>query len=242
IGGNDIEVYSSDGDDFICVLFRKLEGVNFTEDQTLLTSDRMEQWGALVGRIHRLSSELSGQIPRQHWHEDMLVAQRTDVLKDYPTILSRVNKVVSQISTLEKTQSSYGLIHQDLHEANLIIHQDTMTIIDFDDCIYHYYLYDIAAILFHYAWRFGGADRRDEVIAEFFPHFIAGYRTEFSYDDSQRDLLLRFVKHRHHCLFSTLAYELAIEEDDWSRKIHDGWKHCLEDDMDWISPEVLKLG
>jgi Ser/Thr protein kinase RdoA (MazF antagonist) len=42
---------------------------------------------------------------------------------------------------------SFGLIHADLRLANLMVHGDTLTAIDFDDCGFGWWAYDLAAAL-----------------------------------------------------------------------------------------------
>ncbi len=45
---------------------------------------------------------------------------------------------------------SFSLIHADLHPANLIVHGDTLTVIDFDDAGFGWHLYDVAVALLSY--------------------------------------------------------------------------------------------
>ena len=45
------------------------------------------------------------------------------------------------------TPDRYGLIHADLRLANLLVHGDDTYVIDFDDCGWSWYLYDLGAAL-----------------------------------------------------------------------------------------------
>ncbi len=50
------------------------------------------------------------------------------------------------------------MIHQDAHTGNLFVDDDyTMTLFDFDDCVYGHFIYDIAMVLFYIA-GWGGED------------------------------------------------------------------------------------
>lgn len=44
-----------------------------------------------------------------------------------------------------KTNESYGLIHSDFRTANLFVHEGKTKILDFDDCGFGWYLYDLAS-------------------------------------------------------------------------------------------------
>jgi Ser/Thr protein kinase RdoA (MazF antagonist) len=46
--------------------------------------------------------------------------------------------------------SRFGLVHGDLRPANLLLHQRELKIIDFDDCGFSWYMYDIATVVSFY--------------------------------------------------------------------------------------------
>jgi len=46
-----------------------------------------------------------------------------------------------------RTPQSWGLIHADLRPSNLMIDADQLTVIDFDDCGFSWFLYDFASAL-----------------------------------------------------------------------------------------------
>ncbi|MBV6622912.1 MAG: phosphotransferase [Rivularia sp. (in: Bacteria)] len=50
-----------------------------------------------------------------------------------------------------KETNIYGIIHGDLHLKNVILHQNALIPIDFDDSGYGYYIYDLAVILTNYS-------------------------------------------------------------------------------------------
>ncbi|MFT4127917.1 MAG: phosphotransferase [Gordonia sp. (in: high G+C Gram-positive bacteria)] len=63
----------------------------------------------------------------------------------------------------------WGLIHADLRPSNVMVSAEGMTIIDFDDCGYGFYLYDFAAALTFY-------EHRPEA-GEMAGRWLDGYRT-----------------------------------------------------------------
>ncbi|GAA1164105.1 phosphotransferase enzyme family protein [Nesterenkonia sandarakina] len=54
---------------------------------------------------------------------------------------------VKQVQLGAPTHQGWGLIHADLRPSNIMMHQDRLTVIDFDDCGYGWFLYDFASAL-----------------------------------------------------------------------------------------------
>jgi Ser/Thr protein kinase RdoA (MazF antagonist) len=65
--------------------------------------------------------------------------------------------------------STFGMIHADLHDGNLLVGGDGLTVIDFDDCAFGWHVYDIAVGLWHQQ-----QSPRFETIQD---AFVRGYRT-----------------------------------------------------------------
>jgi Ser/Thr protein kinase RdoA (MazF antagonist) len=54
---------------------------------------------------------------------------------------------------IDRSPRHFGLIHADLRPSNVMVGDGQLTVIDFDDCGYGYYLYDFAAALTFYEHR-----------------------------------------------------------------------------------------
>jgi Ser/Thr protein kinase RdoA (MazF antagonist) len=80
--------------------------------------------------------------------------------------LIRKFREVQQI--VGQTPDTFGLVHGDLHQENYFFHRGQVRAIDFDDCGYGYYLYDIAVTLSEVNWRKDTPELRKS--------FLAGYR------------------------------------------------------------------
>lgn len=74
--------------------------------------------------------------------------QGPGVVDDVATTLSEVDRVLrKRLARYGKSEQTFGLIHADMRLANLLIDGDRVTLIDFDDSGFCWYLYDLAASL-----------------------------------------------------------------------------------------------
>ncbi|PZR52643.1 phosphotransferase [Xylanimonas oleitrophica] len=60
---------------------------------------------------------------------------------------SAQDRAMEELADLPRVPGRWGLIHADLRPSNILADGDRLTVIDFDDCGYGYYLYDYAAAL-----------------------------------------------------------------------------------------------
>lgn len=58
-----------------------------------------------------------------------------------------IQKMHAKFQQLDREVEPFGLIHADLHKKNYLFYQDKVHTIDFDDCGYGYFLYDLAVTL-----------------------------------------------------------------------------------------------
>jgi Ser/Thr protein kinase RdoA (MazF antagonist) len=143
--------------------------------------------GELHARCHLHAStwELPRDFTRQRWDESTLLRG------EHPTVapawenwaLSKRQKgrvlrcrdlLAEQLARWGKGRDRFGIIHSDLMPENLILSEDGVRIIDFDDAGFGWYLYDAASALLVYygtelyeplldAW--GGGYRRHRTLA-----------------------------------------------------------------------------
>ncbi len=84
-----------------------------------------------------------------------------------------------------RAPESYGVIHADLHTSNLLVDGDRLTVIDFDDTGFGWYLYDIAVALSR------GQDRPDFAAIE--AAFFKGYRSRRAISEAARAMVPMFL-------------------------------------------------
>lgn len=87
--------------------------------------------------------DMIGRTPRWGRWEDR---ELTD--EEYGLFKKAEDAALDVIACMPRTNETWGLIHADLRPSNIIAADDgTLTIIDFDDSGYSYFLYDFAAAL-----------------------------------------------------------------------------------------------
>jgi len=133
------------GGQWLAYTQQRLPGSEITPEN--LTSDVMAQWGRLTGQLHAAARtyRTHGHARRRDWYQDPLL-ELGAVPVHLTEALQRARALITRIRTWPHDTQTYGLIHGDLHEGNLQWDGSRLSAIDFDDCEYHHYLYDLAVI------------------------------------------------------------------------------------------------
>ncbi len=143
------------------VLFQAASGIHLPRSKWNKTVFR--NLGQQIGRMHRVSKEYM-KSGIKHWYE----SEEYDFLKYIPakekTIREIAQVVLNDIKELPQDNSNYGLIHGDLWLENVLVDSNSkLTMIDFQDCEKHFYVYDLAVPIYS-ALEFsfsGGENIRD---------------------------------------------------------------------------------
>lgn len=170
----------------LCALFHWTDGRFLSRT---LTPGHLLRVGELVARLHDHAA---------HWEQPAdFIRPRVDNLNPLqqerddafdPAIAASVVETVASVSTrghgavvaavIEKAwavlqglgegPADFGLIHADVHQWNYLFHHGQVGVIDFDDCGFGHWLYDLAVTLYCLA------DRPD--FAALKNAFLSGYR------------------------------------------------------------------
>jgi Ser/Thr protein kinase RdoA (MazF antagonist) len=73
--------------------------------------------------------------------------------EDFYCLEAVVGKICVDIAYQERTPDKWGIIHSDLHEGNYVFYSDSPRPIDFSNCGYGYYLFDIAETFMHLSFE-----------------------------------------------------------------------------------------
>ncbi|WP_405169751.1 phosphotransferase [Paenibacillus sp. FSL H8-0280] len=110
--------------------------------------------GDLVTEISTDLSENTIMVTIHHWiHGSVLQREPTsNETENLELISSEVfvhveesaHKIANVIQNHKRLPSNWGVIHSDLHESNYVFYEDTPRPIDFSNCGYGFYLFDMA--------------------------------------------------------------------------------------------------
>ncbi len=176
-GGQVLEVVRQPPlDSCYCVLFSCVPGREPAEDQLAAWFPRL---GAITARLHRHARSWSvpAWFQRPRWdlattlgdrpHWGSWQASVTDAEERRQT-RRLADVVMSRLSEFGDGPARFGLVHADLRLANLLVNGERITVIDFEDCGFSWYLYDLACAL---TFNEGRADVR-----ELIEKWVTGYR------------------------------------------------------------------
>ena len=203
-----------------------------------------ETYGAMMGCMHALTKryEPDPSTWRPHWDDpENLVGQflpPSDAIA-----IEKYRALVEYLRALPKDIDSYGLIHQDAHTGNLFVDEaGNITLFDFDDCVYGWFIYDVAMALF-YAAPFDPPEAAS-FAREFMPHFLQGYRRENKLDDAWLQELPHFLKLREVELYAIIhrSFDVNNVDDPWAARFMEGRKQRIETDMPFIDLDFRSFG
>jgi Ser/Thr protein kinase RdoA (MazF antagonist) len=217
-------------------------------DGTLSEEVKLEQWdddlyqilGSTIGRIHNLASQYKPSNPantRPAWNEiPNNFNPQSDPNSELMTINNRREALLNKIDRLPKDNENYGLIHGDLHFGNffLDIPNKKITIFDFDDSVYSWYMMDIATLLFDILVIYPGTDR-GELAANFLSNLLKGYSTEKPISSYWINQIPDFLKLLEIGIY-ILVYQDYNPEDrqSWVGKFMHGRKSRIEEGIPYI--------
>jgi Ser/Thr protein kinase RdoA (MazF antagonist) len=114
----------------------------------------LEQIGRTLGKIHKISRSYCAEnvSKRRQYYESQHLTKAVDLFgKSNPSLNTCLRDYLAQISKLPKTNVNYGLTHGDYLFSNYNITQSNkVTVFDFDECEYSWYINDIAICLYYY--------------------------------------------------------------------------------------------
>lgn len=146
--------------DYYCILFEFLQGKQPDVDNEVKLTKVFEKIGEITAHFHEHVInhwDSFRKVKRPKWEYETLLGEKPiwgrwqDGLAITPERLELFQKVTNKIKErLEqygKGQDKFGLIHCDLRHANLLVDGEDVKVIDFDDCGFSWYLYDLASSL-----------------------------------------------------------------------------------------------
>ena len=179
---------------YFITTFEKAKGKPPT--QTEWNANLFHKIGQLIGKMHKATKSYAPIGNRKDWYEDDICDYDKYLPGDHTFIRQKCNEVIEEVKTLPKNKNTYGIIHSDIHQTNMHLHNGEITLFDFDDCEQHYFINDLAIVIY---WglevSFNGTDIQTYTTT-LTKHLFEGYRTENDLDAFWFNQIPKFLKLR----------------------------------------------
>lgn len=180
---------------YTCSLFSFVEGESIRD----IEYTRLLQYQKVIGSIcakmhlHVLNSEKVRSLPRFSWSEKDLVGKDAivgdweisdQITEEQRAVLKQAVEIaLKRLEEYGKSSDRYGLIHSDLNINNILVDGDVVNVLDFDDCGYGWFLYDLATSVLEY----------DDTLEEMIAAWVEGYEQIRTLSEADKDEIDTFV-------------------------------------------------
>jgi len=172
-----------------------------------------------LGKIHQASKKYKhGEIKRRQWNENDHIVKGYDLFKQYLGLQEIFKNFIKSIQILPKSKDEFGLIHGDFLFSNYFFSKDDITVFDFDECEYSWYIYDIAVCMYYYLLG-PNPDKlhKKESEAEYmFANIMKGYLQETDIDSFWIQKIDLFFSLRDFVLMSSVIERNGIDLHGWN--------------------------
>lgn len=153
-------IVNDDGNDFMCIVFSWVGGVHLGGHE--ITPQHMASMARSVAQLHCFSSSYKppANFVRPVYDDDWFFGDKSWTASGEfvgrldPAEASYLRKandsIRARLTQYPKSAETFGLIHYDLHVGNFLFAGDRANMIDFDECGFGWYLFDLAHILFEF--------------------------------------------------------------------------------------------
>ena len=234
--GNLVEtIADGQGGWFLATAFVKAAGTHPWEAGW--TPERYATYGELLGRMHVLAQgyqPTQAAWKRPEWDDDIMEIPEHFLPASETAAKQKYQALCDHLHTLPKDSASYGLIHQDAHQSNFLMDETgSITLFDFDDCAYSWFINDIAIVLFYISVEEEDAPAFTQA---FLPAFLRGYRQFHALHPKWLREIPAFLKIREIELYAVIHRDFDLEDidNDWCRHFMQGRKYKIEHDLPFI--------
>lgn len=226
---------------FIVCSFTKAEGKPPSRKNA--TDKMYYNYGKTIGMFHSLTKnyvESDGIIKRYNWDQDLLILNGDKYLPESDKIIiDRLNEVIKEINSLEKNKDNFGLIHTDVHMGNFFVKNDELTVFDFDDAAYQYFVSDIAIALYYLIFM---ANEEDQfaLADRLMTHFMKGYLEANRLPKEDYLKIPLFLKLREIIIYLVIFRTLNVEENKFAKVYISKYRDRIINNVPFINLDFEK--
>jgi Ser/Thr protein kinase RdoA (MazF antagonist) len=206
-----IETFHEDGKTYAICAFYELPGVIWDKNNAAAWNETViYNWGNTMGKMHRLTKNYRPQnasLKRKDFADDLVPLE---IYKDIPSVYNKMARLQNEILLLPRDIDSYGLIHSDMDQYNMLIDNNEISLLDFDDCQYGFYALDIGIALYHAMWwglpDGGDCHARNGFALKIIDRFMSGYNAENNLSQFWLKKIMLFMLYRQ---IAALSWHLS---------------------------------
>jgi amicoumacin kinase len=198
-----VESFQTENGVFYASLFEYAPGTHVKPTDSVWNDELFRTWGKTIGQLHRLTMDYPVTPNRSDWTSEEKLIQ--EYLPDEGNLKAIAIEVMTEIKKLPRERGSFGLIHSDVHAGNFYVDNGRITVFDFDDLTYHYFIHDIAMVLYYSVFQ---GHWNEESKTAFSRNQLArlreGYETEHVLEEVWYDAIHLFMRLRDILLYAVL--------------------------------------
>jgi Ser/Thr protein kinase RdoA (MazF antagonist) len=192
-----------------------------------LRPKHFKSWGEMMGKLHNFSEKWQppAGFTRPHWDwegqlggrefdfpmEEILAAMPKKYLEGFQVISKETKEIMEAFG---KGPDAYGMIHADMYPENLLFKGGKALFIDFEDCGYGYWMWDLGVALSTWPWTDDLGWRKDAL--------LVGYTQVRTLPDEQLKHINLFMAAQHATM--VLWSTVFILHDPAMEKEHEEWR------------------
>ena len=191
VNGKLVEVVDDEGASVFVSLFEYAKGMLLCDNgyryrEGAPLEEYFYNTGKTLGRIHELSKHFeptTGYRRPDYFNKYNMEYINRLIPDEYFDLKNAIATRLEKFHSLPTDIQSYGLIHFDFSDGNYHIDMSNgnITVFDFDNCMYCWYMFDLANLYLHGEGWFRNEpdpEKRDAGIQHYFDTILEGYKTE----------------------------------------------------------------
>ncbi|MCR2831607.1 phosphotransferase [Acidithiobacillus ferrooxidans] len=224
--GENVSTFSAPAGDILVSIFEWIDGEHPTPEQY---SQIYGQLGLVMGTMHNISESITplffGQRPFWNfdriigdnavwgsWYQPHYVSQKQEKLVKHA--IHEIRKRLDQ----HHGNKIYGLIHADMRPTNVLVKDNELVIIDFDDCCHSWYMFDIAASVSFL--------EHDQNVTYWLNKLLRNYLTVRDLHQGDLDVLPYFIAMRR---IQLMAWYFSHINSEFAKTLGPEWFACSYD-------------
>ncbi|GGK29793.1 Ser/Thr protein kinase RdoA (MazF antagonist) [Caldalkalibacillus uzonensis] len=218
----------NDPREYHCTMFTFLEGQAPDENNEQELIHQFEILGEITAHLHNHSQnwQEAQTLDREPWDYETILGENPKwgrwqdgvaITPERKKLFQEVSEVIKRrLEKFGKGPDRFGLIHADLRLANLLVEDNKIKVIDFDDCGFGWYLFDLGAALSFIEHK--------PYVPELVKAWVKGYRKVRPLSEEEEQEIPTFIMLRRLMLISWIG----SRDNETAREMGSGYTEATD--------------